>query len=229
MWRIFGTGLIVLITLSACGGGGGGDGAGGGDNNVPSGRTRGTGVRLIHAALYASPSSIKVAGKLSPVVHFAEPSAYRSIAKGAQLIEFERAVVGGVLAQPVALEVADKQEYSVLLYNDQTLTPRALTIEDAIVAPEKGKGLVRVINAIRASGSLNFQMATYRFANVGFAEASEIQTLPVGSYAVTITDAAGTLIGESNFNLPDQGEVCLVLAGDLAVNTRILTVYTDFD
>ena len=103
--------LIVTLGIIGCSGGGGGGGGSGGLK-----RSTSTGVRIVHAALDASPQSMFIGDQLIQSAGYSELTNYVKVPEGDSTLTFVRANLPGDTTRLVAATFAKNTEYTAFIY-----------------------------------------------------------------------------------------------------------------
>lgn len=214
--------LTIAITLTSCSGGGGGDGGGG-----VVGRTTDTALRIIHGALDASPVTLKIGEETLQSARFAELKNYVRTSDGATAIVVERANDPGVTVSTFGVTLKDKTEYTVFLYGEVSRGSFATRLlEDIVSRPEAGLANFQVLNAFQDGGEIVVTIAGKPLDSVAFGGTSGFIEVPSGPQTVTVSGGASATLA---LDIPDRGEITLLVTGDRALGVLFTPVYTDLD
>lgn len=220
-WRAFTT-VVLLSLLAACSGGGGGSGG--------SGRTTGTGIRLIHGAIDGSPLAVKIDDEIVQQAAFAEVTGYVEVPKGAHMVVAERANLPNGSAAEFASEFAEKTEYTFFVYGEVGRSGFTFNLmADPVSRPERGMARVQLLNAVAGSSGVYLDVDGQSYGPVALGWTSGFVDTTSGAKTFVIKSARGTRIADFAWDLADRGELTLLLTGSESLGLRFVRAYPDLD
>ncbi len=226
--RLAASALCLLAT--SCSGGGGGGGGGDGQSLV---RSKSTAVRIIHAAIDATPVTAVIGDgeerELVQSARYAQPRFYSPIPSGSVDLKVERANTPGSVIRSFAGEFAANTEYTIVVYGQIDSTGlRLALLEDTTERPEPGMALVNVFNGY-IEDSISVTVGDASYSGVSFGASGGYQTISAGETVVTVRNGSGGLLGSFTTELPDQGEATIAVVGSSDLGVRFFPVYLDLD
>ena len=212
--------VIFSLTLVACGGGGGGGGGG---------RTTGTGMRVIHASLDLPPVVVSVNGSEIARASYLSSTFYSGVSAGPATVTIEFQNQPGAVFSSLNVRFTEGQEHTLLLSGEaRTSNFRAILIPEEVVQAVSGNGRVQLINGFTSGGSLRLDFVGGIGEGVGPGNLSQAVELASGAQQVSVVDGSNS-IASSTIDLPDQGEVTVVVSGSRAEGVVLTELVNDLD
>jgi hypothetical protein len=206
-----------VISFSACGGGGGGGGGGGNDQYSSA-----TGVRVLHAAIDATPVDVFVDGVPEAVAKkavFGLNNGYNALPSGLLNLTMTRTSTPSVVVDKAQVAVDSDSRVSILLYGDNaTFGLRATVLTDG--APEdRSNARVRIVDGVTAAAEIVGTVSSgveERSVNVKFGEASDYLAVPPGVATLQVVRAAdGRFVASTTATLEAGKEYTYLVAGEV--------------
>jgi hypothetical protein len=229
--------LVVLIVqfVVGCGGGGGSSsGSSGGSSSSGSAgklkRGTSTGIRVVQASIDTAPVSVRVAGNVVQTARFVQTSYYAGVPAGPVVLRLEQANRPDALIAEIPTTLAENTEYTVFVSGTSTQGQfNARLVEDLSVRPPVGKAMFRAYHAFSGGPSLivNANGVDSDFIRLG--DASSFKEIPSGPTTVIIKNSGGPEISRLTIDVPDQGEISVVVAGQASIGAYFTPVYIDLD
>lgn len=212
---IFALSISVSAGLTACGGGGGG-----GSSTSGTGRSASTGIRILHAAIDASPVDIYTSNSVTAIQtgRFALDSVYAGLKTGEQILTLTKAKdpTQSIAALPVTVEKS--QHYSLLLYgNNESLGLSTNLYLDAPGKPSKGSALLRIVHGlVGAAGITSVVDAAEVSSSLPFGSASDYVEVAAGDHNIFVRRASdSTLVSSGVQSLASGGAYTLLVTGEV--------------
>lgn len=202
--------VALATTVAACGGGGGGGSSqGSGDY----------GVRVLHAAIDATPVDVLSTASGSAVrsqAVFAGNLGYGAVPKVAQTITLTRAFTPSVVLDSFDITVTSKERYSILFYGDNhTFGLRTRLIEDKVPETISGSAVRVVHGATRAAG-LSASIGGTPTDTIAFGQNSPYVSVPVGQVTITAARASdGAVVASLPATLAAGKGYTFLVAGEV--------------
>ncbi|MFO0417098.1 MAG: DUF4397 domain-containing protein [Pseudomonadota bacterium] len=219
--------LVVSAVVIGCGGGGGGGGGNGGDGGgALDGADSEYGVRVLHAAIDASPVDLVVSGSGQTVVSqavFAGQKSYRSAPSGAQNFNLTRAFAPAQVVASLPITVEGDGRYTVLLFGDtQVFGLRAKVVTDQI--PDDFSGaVVRVVNGATGAAAVRVNVGAVSIPGATpFGGVSDYVEVPAGSGVSVVASRAadGQRAGGVTVDLAQGGAYTFLVAGEVGYYSK---------
>lgn len=215
---------LLFLGLGCGGGGGGGDGGNVGGLK----RSTDTGVRVIHGGVRQSPVVVKGILLTTADVSYTSEQFYTPASAGAQSLVIDRSTTGQTLAS-LSATLVEKQEYSVLIYDQSDNRLGARLFVDPVARPEKGFATLRLIHSFQGAGNLTLATLGAAPVSAKFTDSSELITVPIGVREITVRNASGTRLTSLTVDLPEQSEGTVVVSGSAALGFVQARVLLDLD
>lgn len=227
--------LFSGIILSSCGGGGGG---GGGSSNSDTdnalsanlSRTTRTALRVVHGAIDTTPVVVSVGGKEIQSAKYGQSKLYQSVIAGDALLLVSRQNDPAHTFTQFAASFAKDTEYTVFVVSKPSGTGLDIKlITDIVSRPESGRGLLRIMNAYQESSSVQVSTTAASVPAVSFAGVSDFIDVASGPITVNFSSSSGGGIGGGVFEVPDRGELALLVTGSKKLGVGFVQQYRDLD
>lgn len=224
--------LLVVTSLFGCGGGGGG----GGDVDTKDGALRqsiNTAIRVLHGSLDATPVDLYFGTEqrsLIQTARFGEQKFYQQIDSGERAFSLERANSPGNIVVSGAQRFSENTEYTVFIYGsagDNNLEVRIL--EDITSQAGDGVAFIRLANAVESASSISATVGVTNVPAAEFGNYSAAVEIPAGIQTITVSNAAGASIATLTTEIPNRGEVTVLVAGDLREGFVVAKPFLDLD
>lgn len=139
--------LAITFSLCSCGGGGGG---GGGSSST-------TGVRVLHAAIEATPIDLNTDSQpVSQTVRYGEAGDYLPLGEGQHLLQLGESKGGAGTLYSKSITNPGDQKFTLLFYGDRgDIGLRTALIEEPRPIIAEGTGIVRVIHGAVGASSVS--------------------------------------------------------------------------
>ncbi len=218
--------LCAMIFFVACSGGSGGDGGG------SEGRSRGTGVRVVHASIDTPPVELYLNEETAAAQtsRFAQPTSYVSADSGAQRLLLTYANSGGEVVRELLPTLVKNTEYTLFLYGSgETNSLQVAFLEDLVSQPVLGQGLVQVLHGYQGEGAIEVQVDNVPLATIHYGERSSFKEFSAGAHRFSVLDDDGDTITTAMYELPNQGELTLLVTGSRELGVVFTPIYFDLD
>ncbi len=227
------TGIIVLLFFSSCGGGGGG---GSDDNNSSDGSvkvTNKTGVRIINASIDSAPLGIHKDGVLLSMSKYLGDVYFNKIDENSGNIFITRAGRDTEILKSIAISPKSDTEYTFFAYGEtKTDNLRFTQLEEPILRPVNGTARIRLYNGLSGQNDITASFSSFGAANgnltAKFGGYSGELTLPSGQVTVSATTNSGKQLRQV-LDLPNKGELAIVIAGNLEYGFSTIKGIIDLD
>jgi hypothetical protein len=212
--------VLATVVFAGCGGGGGGGGGSDASN----------GVRVLHAAIDASPVDLVSSQSSSSVVtqqHFAGDNGYRSVGSGPQVLSLTRTQNAGDVLASFDTNVDSSRGYSILLYGDlQSFGLRSRLIENNVPSSTSG-AFVKIVNGVTRAAALSVTVAGASSEPVEFGGDSEYVAIPTGDVRVVARRSAdGAVVAAATVSATEGGAYTVLFAGEVGYYAKGV-VFTD--
>jgi len=201
--------VCLLTVVAGCGGGGGG------------GMSNETGIRILHAAIDASPVDIILAGAPGVVIQrgaFGLASEYAGLDSGPQTIQLTLAKNPTVKIASFVKTVAESQRFSLLLFGDNAnLGLRTHLIDDSIPDNSGSGALIRVIDAVTGAASVNVSVTAgaRQTFSVDFGNASPYTRVTSGAVHISVLRAVDSRsVASADVFLAEGRAYTFLIAGE---------------
>lgn len=213
--------FVVIGAVMGCSGGGGGGGGG-----SSQGRTTRTGIRIVHGSLDSVPLTVRTGVENLQTARYAEPTSYAAQSDGAIILSWFAANSEELVGQ-LATTLKENTEYTLFVYGEVRKSNVTYTLlEDQIVRSETGSAAFQLLNSFRGGVSVNIAGAEVAKANFG--ESSGFKTIASGPAVISVL-RNGSTIAQVTTDVPDRGEITLLVSGDIELGALNTTIYTDLD
>lgn len=228
--------LIVLIVqlVAGCGGGGSSSGSSGGSSSSGSvgklKRGTSTAIRVVQASIDTAPVTVRAGGNVVQTARFVQPSFYANVPAGPVALRLEQANRPDALIAEIPTTLAENTEYTVFVRGTATQGQfSAQLVEDTVVKPPLGRALFRVYHGYSGGPSLIVNANGVDSDFVRFGDVSSFKEIPSGPTTVIIRNSGGPEISRLTVDVPDQGEISIVVAGQASLGAYFTPVYIDLD
>ncbi len=221
------TRLSVLLGLSVLGAtlgcSGGGDGGG-------EGRSTDTGVRVIHAALDVEPVDLRLTDVALQRARYADLTQYVPFEKGAQTLILDRANAFGTTVANVPATLEKKVEYTLFMHGRVSNgTFHVSLLADPVERPTAGRSRVQLLNALEGRGVLKASVGGAQLTPTAYSKASGFTDVASGPVNIVVTDERGRGVATVSAELPDRGELTVLIAGAADLGVSFVRLYSDLD
>lgn len=236
MNKVFLTLLFSSFILSSCGGGGGGGGGGSSDSDSSDAlggnlkRTTKTALRIVHGAIDTTPVVVSIGDKTIQSARYEQSKLYQGVSAGDALVLVSRQNDPAHLFTQLAASFAKDTEYTVFVVSKSSGTGLDIKlITDVVSRPESGRGLLRIMNAYQESSSVQVSTAAATVPAVTFGNVSDFIDVASGPITVNFSASSGGGINGGVFDVPDRGELTLLVTGSKRLGVSFVQQYRDLD
>lgn len=234
MNKVFLALLFSSFIFSSCGGGdGGGSSVSSDSDNALSAslkRTTKTALRVVHGAIDTTPVVVSVGGKEIQSAKYGQSKLYQSVSAGDALLLVSRQNDPGHTFTQFAASFAKDAEYTVFIVSKPSgIGLNIKLITDVVSRPESGRGFLRIMNAYQESSSVQVSTAAASVPAVSFGGVSGFIDVASGPITVNFSNSSGGGIGGGVFEVPDRGELTLLVTGSKRLGVSFVQQYRDLD
>lgn len=221
--------ILLCLSLVSCSGGGGGGESGTSADKGLGRRTSGTGLRVIHGSLDTPPVVVQAAGKEIQSVRFGEVVGFSKLPTGPVELVVVTQNAPDRIIKTVPVTAERDTEYTLVLSGSSESNSLAVTVlPQAVEKLPIGNGKVVGINTALHS-SAKFVVGDKDLGEISTGGIGQYQQLGSGAQSYRITDKNGSTLGGGTLDVPDTGEVALVLSGDSSLGYVVTAIYPDLD
>lgn len=230
MPKLFLAVLLSSFIFSACGGGGGGSGSGGGDGSVGSlSRNSRTAVRIMHGAVDTTPVTVNVGGRDVQSARYSQTTFYQGVSEGAATVSVFRQNDPSTVFATLDSNFERETEYTLFVVSKpggSGLDIKYLT--DQVIRPASGRGFLRIVNAFQTT-TVSASTTAGAVPAVAFGSASGFVEVPSGPITVDFLNSSGGRVAGGAYEVPDQGELTLMISGSEGLGVVFVQEYKDLD
>lgn len=223
--------FVFLFFLAACGGGGGGSDSGSSSSSDgPLSRSTSTALRLLHGSVDTSALDIRIGDKYIQRGHFAEVQRYASVDSGPQVLTIERGNSPGVVVANVSVDFQKDTEYSLLAYGRASDSSLSFSvIPEPVARAEAGYGRFKLVNTLVNSDDLIANSGDALTNPVPFSLSSEFVETTSGIKEFVVTTEGGSEVARFTTEVPDRGDITILITGSNSLGVRFAKVFADLD
>jgi len=214
--------LFLVLPLISCSGGGGGG---------QEGATRDTAVRIIHGSLDATPVSVIIDEEIVQTSRFSQSTSYVTVERGEQKsIIVERATQPGNRVAVFRATLDEESEYTIFLsggVTDDTFSISLLT--DIVDEPEEGRAFVQVLHSFIGSPSIQVLAGDVDLGLIRLGATTGFFDIPSGLTTFSLETVDGSTIAAPTFEVPDKGELTILLSGSKDLGAIFTPLFLDLD
>jgi hypothetical protein len=206
---------IASVSLGACGGGGGGGGGASPDSA--------TGVRVLHAAIDATPVdvlSVTPAQTLVSKSYFANDRGYQALPEGELSLQLTRAQTPSVILDTFSVKSTSESRFSIFLYGDTSVFGLRTKILSDVIPDETGAH-IRIVDGVTGASTVRSTIVVrspeeHRFTvSTPFGDASEYLNVPAGAVTLrAVREADGYILATIQFEAAERRGYTVLLAGE---------------
>ncbi len=220
--------ICSALALSSCGGGGGGDG----ESRTTSGsggRSAETALRVLHGSIDTPPVIVSIDRSEFQTVDYNSETDYRGVSPGAHTISVAYKNEPDRVVSQFSTTFSEDTEYSLFLTGQaRNGGLRTNIFEEVPALPDVGTARAQIYNSFDSSSGLSLDFAGSRSEGVGSGQKSEFFNIPVGPGQLLVR-SGGTVVKSISYDVPDQGEVTVMVSGSNDLGIVFAQVYRDFD
>jgi len=210
----------VALALVSCGGGGGGSGGG---------RSTGTGLRVIHASMDLPPVVITVNGSEFTRASYGSSSSYSGVSAGPSTVAVQFQNRSNSVFSSLTVRFEEGMEHTLLLRGESRIGNfRASLIVEEVVQPAPGTARLQFVNGFGSGGDLRLDFQGGIGDGVSPGELGEVIEIPAGPQQISVVEGSRALTS-SSVNLPDRGEITVVVSGSRDLGVSFTELVEDLD
>ena len=208
---------LSVLGIFACGGGG----SGGGNS--------GTALRVLHGSIDTPPVIVSIDQSEFQIVDYNSQTDYRGVSAGTHTISLAYKNEPDRIVSQFSTTFAEDTEYSLFLTGQARNGGMQPSIfEEVPFQPESGFARAQIYNSFDSSSGLSLDFAGSSSESVGTGQKSDFFDIPVGSGRLLVR-SGGSVVKSIDYDVPDQGEVTVMVSGSNDLGIVFAQVFSDSD